>query len=103
MTNKTVLSDEKLEAAARNHGTGGWQTLASMKVFAREIEQAVLQSPEIQQALKDAGRYRWLRNEAWAGSAHNKPQVKVTFYGDTTILAEEAVDETIDAAMEQKP
>lgn len=81
--------------------------------FARAIEQAVLQSPEVVAWKKDAGRYRWLRNESWAGynQSRRKPQVAETivFVQDgagnvKTILAEEALDAAIDAAIqEQKP
>lgn len=51
MTN-TVLTDEQI----RDFHV--WD----MYDFARAIEQAVLQSPEIQALKKDAERYRWLRD-----------------------------------------
>lgn len=62
-------------------------------------------------AEKDAQRYRWLRNESWAGyNAHkHKPEVFETVTmvrgaaGNVkTILAEEALDEAVDAAIAQQ-
>ena len=35
------LTDAEIEAIARAHGTGGWQTLADMQTFARAIEAAI--------------------------------------------------------------
>jgi len=57
---------------------------------------------------EDAERYRWLRNESWAGynASKSKPQVfeTVTMVVDgarnfKTILAEDALDAAIDAAI----
>lgn len=72
--------------------------IASCIKAGRAIEQAVLQSPEIQALRKDADRYRHLRDEAelcphdifnaWWLSDHGNPQT---------------LDAAIDAAMEQKP
>ncbi|WP_368647991.1 hypothetical protein ABRZ10_07125 [Castellaniella ginsengisoli] len=66
--------------------------------IAIDIEQAVLQSPEVQALRKDADRYRHLRDEvglcpydifnAWWMSDHGNPQT---------------IDEAIDISMEQKP
>jgi len=59
------------------------------------------------ETVKDAERYRWLRNESWAGynSGKSKPQVAETIvfvqrHGTVeTVLAEEALDLAIDEAM----
>jgi hypothetical protein len=59
---------------------------------------------------RDAARYRWLRNESWAGynTAKGKPQVaeSVVLTRDGAgnvkcILAEDAMDQAIDAALAQ--
>ncbi|MGL4265167.1 MAG: hypothetical protein ACRCTX_26385 [Afipia sp.] len=44
ITSPVRLTDEQVETTARNHGTGGWQTLADMTTFARAIETAVLRA-----------------------------------------------------------
>ena len=69
--------------------------------FARAIEQAVLQSPEVQSLRKDAERYRWLRGQCEkllgglticeVGLFELKPWSGVD------------PDRNIDAAMEQQP
>lgn len=67
---------------------------------------------EIDRLSKDAARYRWLRNESWAGynCSKRKPQVAqtVVFVKDgcgnvKTILAEEALDAAIDEALQPEP
>ena len=62
MSTDTVLTDEQIGAifdAEADNPThqAGWKLFD----LARAIEQAVLQSPEIQALRKDAERYRWLR------------------------------------------
>lgn len=65
---------------------------------------------DLERAEKDAERYRWLRNESWAGYNQSKrlPEVaeSVVLTRDgagnvKTILAEEAMDAAIDAALAQ--
>lgn len=65
-------------------------------------------SPVQRSDVWDAERYRWLRNESWAGynNSKRKPQVfeiVTMILGGArnfeTILAEEALDEAIDAAI----
>ena len=55
-------------------------------------------------AEKDAERYRWLRNESWAGynNSKGKPQVFVHDGAGNrkTMLAEDAMDSEIDAAID---
>lgn len=76
-----------------------------------EAWQAALESPEVQALRKDAERYRWLRNESWAGynEGSRKPRVAQTIVitqdgagNVTTILAEDALDAAVDAAMEKQ-
>jgi hypothetical protein len=65
---------------------------------------------DLDAAEKDAQRYRWLRNESWAGYNQSKrlPEVaeSVVITRDgagnvKTILAEDAMDAAIDAALSQ--
>lgn len=98
MTTETVLTDEEiitLGQQARAIETGGKGYILPV-TFARAIEQAVLQSPEIQAMRKDAGRYRWIerQSDAWAvlGSAYDLSSE----YDGVANLSE-----SIDAAIEQ--
>ena len=96
MTTETVPS-VLTDAQCLAIGTFGQSPLKRLG-HARAIEQAVLQSPEIQALRKDAERYRHLRDEvelcphdlfnAWWLSDHGNPQT---------------IDEAIDISMEQKP
>ena len=63
----------------------------------RAIEQAVLQSPEVQAWKLDAERYRWLRQ---AGVDHSTDIDVVDAEG--CCLNEEELDDAIDTAMESK-
>lgn len=65
-------------------------------------------APTNEQDARDAERYRWLRNESWAGYnvAKSKPQIASTVVfvdkyirSIDCILAEQALDEAIDAAI----
>ncbi|GAA0237478.1 hypothetical protein GCM10009125_27960 [Castellaniella daejeonensis] len=97
MTTETVLTDADIHDKYQRI-TGYRSTPPVVLDFARAIEQAVLQSPEIQALRKDAERYRHLRDEvglcpydlfnAWWLSDHGNPQT---------------IDEAIDISMEQKP
>lgn len=62
----------------------------------RAIEQAVLQSPEVQQMRKDAERYRWLRKLSDDG----QDCVIEDMY--EIALHDDDLDAAIDAAMEKK-
>ena len=60
---------------------------------------------ELEIARKDAGRYRWLRNESWscAHESRKYPRVAQTVviadpYMHVTILAEDALDAAVDKA-----
>jgi len=61
---------------------------------------------ELEIARKDAGRYRWLRNESWSltHGGRKYPRVAETVvitdpYMRVTLLAEEALDAAVDAAI----
>lgn len=92
MITEAVLPEDRIVEIARSLC---WQTRYSeikdnAVELARAIEQAVLQSPEIQRAIRDAERYRWLRSD------ENR------FEGEAWLcnLAPESLDAAIDAAME---
>lgn len=88
MTNKTALTDDaihKLIVDFEIECDCGIETypVDNIVPFARAIEQAVLQSTEIQALRKDAERYRYIKK------------------GDLQISGEE-LDDLIDSEMEQK-
>ena len=92
MTNKTVLSDEVRQEIKHRYFQG---IANNTPVCLMELtEQAVLQSPEIQQLRKDAERYRWLRS---AGVMTDFSKASIHWKHD------ERLDFFIDAAMEVKP
>ncbi len=72
----------------------------------RDVERLQAQvaelTAEVEIARKDALRYRWLRNESWAGynQRGGLPQVWTTDGAGNrkTMLAEDAMDEAIDRA-----
>lgn len=55
------LTVEQIEQVARNHGTGGWQSLDDMKRFARALlaEQSAAPMAEPVATLHDDGHYVW--------------------------------------------
>lgn len=65
MTN-TVLTEEQIDAILASPGDMRW-VIATKKeryvLFARIIEQAVLQSPKIQALKKDAERLNWIEEQ----------------------------------------
>lgn len=60
MTTETILADEQINEAWSNNLTGMFMSGDQMRKFARAIEQAVLQSPEIEALRKDAARLQYL-------------------------------------------
>ena len=92
MSTETVLTNDEIYSLGMSHDVNGPYS------FARAIEQAVLQSPEVQAWKGDAELYRWLRDNgdlsphdlfnAWWLSEHGNPQT---------------LDAAIDAAMEKQP
>lgn len=63
----------------------------------RAIEQAVLQSPEVQRLRKDAGRYRWLRDRNGAVGSIVEIFINDEAWGSGHL------DSQVDAAMEKQP
>ena len=69
MTAEIILTDEIISELAAKHLWAHAQFIGAGEVhyegeieFARAIEQAVLQSEQVQALRKDAERYRWLRD-----------------------------------------
>lgn len=92
MTTETVLTDDEIYSLGVSHDVNGPYS------FARAIEQAVLQSPEIQAMRMDAERYRWLRDICGI------VEYKQAFgsIGSGMIPSGKRLDAAIDAAMEKK-
>jgi len=98
MTTDTVLTIDFIADAMQAHDD-------DLLAFARAIEQAVLQSPEIQALRKDAERYQYLRRPdtgpAKLDSLHNwvnddcNPPYRELKCGDD-------LDAAIDAAMQEQ-
>lgn len=65
MTTETVLTDKEISKTLVDAGIlYATQDVTAYDItIARAIQQAVLQSPEIQALRKDADRYRWLRTQ----------------------------------------
>lgn len=87
----TILTDDQIENEFIEHGWSFGGKADMYVEVARAVEQAVLQSPEVQAWRKDAERYRW-----WCDTG-NDISSGDTFGGKTTI------DAAIDAAMEKQP
>lgn len=97
MTNKTVFSKEEVQRIKKQ-----WQDddgAASVTDLIQMAGQALLHSPEIQQLRKDAERYRWLRDSCGI------VEYKKAFggIGSGMLPSGDALDSSIDAAMEVKP
>ena len=96
----TVLTDDAIHAIGMNHDVDGPYS------FARAIEQAVLQSPEVQAWKKDAERYRATR----AGLVGTDPDYGFRFsaYCDVAgikqrkSITEDQFDAATDAAMDKQ-
>lgn len=76
----TILTDERLIEMAANELQGHFDRLPNnIFLFARAIEQAVLQSDQVQAWKRDAERYRCLRDIAepsdWEYIGHQSPEV----------------------------
>lgn len=98
MTTKTILTNDDIYDLGLNHDVNGPYS------FARAIEQAVLQSPEIQQVMKDAERcdeYRKLLEGAAAVLANCADDMRGE--GDEIGGHEaQSMADVINAAMEQQ-
>lgn len=106
MTTETILTDEQIERL--------YEELESpdLSLVARAIEQAVLQSPEIQALRKDAERFRKIASHIYQikrthkrGGDNRVRRLQLDIRNHTPSPAkwlEEAVDD-LDAAMEKQP
>lgn len=101
MTDNRVLSDEQIEKE--------WSITPCIDTpnggvhLGRAIEQAVLQSPQVQQWRKDAERYQYAKTESSAGKVDICITRKNWHESDHVILCGDSADIEIDTAMEKKP
>lgn len=107
MTTETILTLEQIHHLWDTRvmePTEAYPLVASDKIiFARAIEQAVLQSPEIQELRRDAELYRTLRKMRWNDSplcVVRNPKESVRLGSDCP--SDERLDLMILAAMEQQ-
>ncbi|MFA7174786.1 MAG: hypothetical protein WC340_15530 [Kiritimatiellia bacterium] len=98
MTTEKILTNDEIMIE--------WEGTDNGLSFARAIEQAVLQSAEIQSLRKDAERYHWLRNRA---STEGICVVHIDYWSEEyrgqahcEVYDGEFLDKAIDAAMEQQ-
>ena len=105
MTTETVLTDAQIfdcfdcQCAEMVFGFDADELYA----VGRAIEQAVLQSPEVQAWKKDAGRYRFLRGQNLDDGTDTAPWISAASTDDERWgLNGEIADSRIDAAMEAK-
>jgi len=104
MATDTVLTKEQIQEALSENNLDGMGIQATLQFagLARAIEQAVLQSPEVQRLREDAERYQHLR----ACNSSSLMIIKMASRGDDCpdqVLVEFDADEAIDAAMEKQP
>lgn len=105
----TILTDDQvdtlLDGVLRASGSRlanytSEKTLDELRSAVRDIEQAVLQSPDVQALRKDAERYKEIRNRL-TGALYDP-----AFFDDLFTAGcmghPEKVDEEIDASMEQQ-
>lgn len=99
MTTETILTNDQIEDIILGVAWPNAEIMEFAELVSRAIEQAVLQSPEVQALRKDAERYRWLRDPC-SGAEH------AIFYsrGDygKGLMSGAMLDAAIDAAMEQQ-
>lgn len=97
MTTETVLTDEQIY---RLDEDGAF--IGNIKEIARAIEQAVLQSPEIQALRKDAEISRWLRDNGLVSfpTVRDWMTIRVVRPMPPDVAT---FDEAISAAMEKQP
>lgn len=104
MTDNRVLSDEQRESIEkRAHILYSQGDKKLVEAAISDTEQAVLQSPRVQQWKKDAERYQYAKS----GTSSGKVDICITrknwHESDHVILCEDRADIEIDAAMETKP
>lgn len=105
MTTETVLSPDEVKRL-KKEVLIVWADDKGITEFARAIEQAVLQSPEVQRLREDAERYRVLRDEEYQ-MQEDDPCVTDdsfnTFFGEDLDKAVDALKSRRDAAMKERP
>ena len=92
MSTETVLTNDEIYSLGMSHDVNGPYS------FARAIEQAVLQSPEIQALRKDAERYRCLIDHAEIGPGNVFNAWWLHDHGNPSTL-----DEALDIAIKEQP
>lgn len=101
MSETTVLTDKQIEQIELHidllHEARDFRQL-----FPRAIEQAVLQSPEVQALRKDAERYQGLVS-AWLKGQNDADFILMNNPPPDAYQSKEDVDNAIDAAMEKQP
>lgn len=99
MTIETVLTDEQIGKTYES-----MPSLYHYSMFARAIEQSVLQSPDVQAWKKDEERYRFLRSQNLDDGTDTTPWISAASTDDDHWgLSGEIADSRIDAAMEKQP
>jgi|SRR5699024_3225883 len=99
MTTETILTDKEISKTLVDAGIllVPQEITGYDIVIARAIEQAVLQSEQVQAWKRDAARYRWLRET---------PDAEVRIFIDQPYggreMSDHFLDDAIDAAMEQQ-
>lgn len=89
---ETVLTDKQIEDIRRRAVAAFDGTMQPFESAARAIEQAVLQSPEVQQMRLKSARYDWIRAD---DNPHDVEAWLCTMRPDS-------LDAAINAAMEKK-
>lgn len=95
MTTKTMFSESRLRSfKAQALANGRRPALNGIELsIALQVEQAVLQSPEVQAWKKDAERYQFCRSQTSPAEIH--------IHGVELGLAGESLDEAMDEEMKE--
>lgn len=102
MTTETILTDEQIMHLWDTRVGDPCESMplvdSDKTAFARAIEQAVLQSPEVQALRKDAGRYRYLRDDL----RHDDERWDAVSSWNHSNIPTAEFDSAVDAAMEKQ-
>lgn len=101
MSTETVLTDEQRDRFVSEICEYGTGFVAPLYSVVEAIEQAVLQSPEIQELKKDAERYRCLSSMATQQADSLGPIFRIDVRRSAPYLFN--FDAAVDAAMEKQP
>lgn len=102
MTTETILTPEQVDALLEGvlRASGSrlanytfQKTLDDLHSSIRAIEQAVLQSPEVQALRKDVARYRFIRQQSSPAEVH----IHGVELGLATTWLDDAIDEEMEA------